>query len=382
MGTGHVARKLKKVPLAMPLMTATMVQKAATALRNERFLRGESVEKFEAAFAKLSGTKHAVALNNGTNALLFALQALGVKPGDKVLTTSASYIATANSIVMAGAEPVFADIEPDTANLDPGEAENVLRRGGIQAIIPVHLYGRPAAFKEFRQLADKYDAALIEDACQAHGAKLDGKPAGSLGDAAAFSFYPSKNMHVGGDGGMLTTNRDDVAAFVQSVRDGGRAPGKAYLHTLLGTTARLNTVNAAIGLEQLKQLRGWTKTRVALAKRYQKELQDIDGLTVAPPVARGADAVFHLLTVRTKRRDELASFLKDRHIETGIHYPVPIHKQPVYESRVPPGLILPHTERWAAETLSLPLFPTLSKSDHDRVIAGVRAFFDQRGNGK
>ncbi|HEX9816120.1 MAG TPA: DegT/DnrJ/EryC1/StrS family aminotransferase [Candidatus Thermoplasmatota archaeon] len=379
MGTGHVVRKPKTIPLAMPLMTATMVQKAAAALRNERFLRGESVEKFEAAFTKLSGTKHAVALNNGTNALLFALQALGVKSGDRVLTTSASYIATANSIVMAGAEPVFGDIEPTTANLDPAEVEKILRYGSIKAIIPVHLYGRPAAFKEFRQLADQYGAALVEDACQAHGAKLNGKPAGSWGDAAAFSFYPSKNMHVGGDGGMLTTDRDDVADYVRSVRDGGRALGKTYLHTLLGTTARLNTVNAAIGLEQLKQLRAWTKKRVALAKRYQRELQGVDGLTVAPPVAGGAEAVFHLLTVRTARRDELAAFLKERAIETGVHYPVPIHKQPIYASRVPRGLSLPHTERWAEETLSLPLFPTLTTSDQDRVIEAVRDFFGQRG---
>lgn len=382
MGTGHVPKKPKKIPLALPLMTATMVQKAASALRNERFLRGESVDKFEAAFAKLSGTKHAVALNNGTNALLFALQALGVKAGDKVVTTSASYIATANAIVMAGAEPVFADIDPVTANLDPAEVEQVLRQGGVKAILPVHLYGRPAMFKEFRQLADEHDAVLVEDACQAHAAKLDGTSAGRLGDAAAFSFYPSKNMHVGGDGGMLTTDRDDVADFVRSVRDGGRAPGKAYLHTLLGTTARLNTVNAAIGLEQLRQLPRWTRARIALAKRYQRELRGIEGLTVAPPAAPGSQAVFHLLTVRTKRRDELAAFLKDRNIETGIHYPVPIHKQPVYEPRVPQGLSLPHTERWAQETLSLPLFPTLTKTDQDRVIDSVKAFFDQRGNGR
>ena len=380
MGTGHVAQNPKKIPLALPLMTSAMVQKAAAALRNERFLRGESVEKFESAFSKLSGTKHAVALNNGTNALLFALQALGVKAGDKVLTTSASYIATANAIVMAGAEPVFADIEPETANLDPAEVERILRQGGINAILPVHLYGRPARFQQFRQLADEHGAVLIEDACQAHGAKLDGKPAGSLGDAAAFSFYPSKNMHVGGDGGMLTTDRDDVADFVRSVRDGGRAPGKAYLHTLLGTTARLNTVNAAIGLEQLRQLRGWTRKRIALAKRYQRELNDIEGLSVAPAAATGSDAVFHLLTVRTPRRDDLAAYLKERGIETGIHYPVPIHKQPVYESRVPAGLRLPHTERWAEETLSLPLFPTLTKADQDRVIDAVHEFFQQRGN--
>lgn len=379
MDSRHVPRKPKRIPLALPLMTPVMVQKAATALRTERFLRGESVARFEAAFTKLSGTTHAVALNNGTNALLFALQALGVKAGHKVLTTSASYIATANAIVMAGAEPVFADIDPETANLDPGAAEDVLRGGGIKAILPVHLYGRPAPFKEFRALADEYGAILIEDACQAHGAKLDGQPAGSLGDAAAFSFYPSKNMHVGGDGGMLTTNRDDVADFVRSVRDGGRAPGKAYLHTLLGTTARLNTVNAAIGLEQLRHLRTWTRTRVTLARRYYKELSGIDGLVVAPPPARGAEAVYHLFTVRTKRRDELAAFLKQRDIETGIHYPIPIHQQPVYASRVPAGLQLPHTETWAQGTLSLPLFPTLRKTDQDRVIRAVREFFGPGG---
>jgi perosamine synthetase len=319
-----------KIPLSKPVLDEEMKEASISALQNERFVGGESVHKFEEEFARYCGTRFGISTASGTAALVLSLIAIGVRGGE-VVTTPASFVASANSIIHAGATPRFADINLETYTLDPEKVRATLN-DKVNAVLPVHLYGFTAAMKELCELASERRIAVIEDACQAHGASYDGKKAGSIGDVGCFSFFPSKNMTVGGDGGMVVTNDESIADRVASLRDCGRAKGAKYVHDALGFTERLNSVQAAIGRVQLRRLDGWNERRRQIALKYDGLLSDLNDDVITPPSANsGAVPVYHMYVISCRRRDDLAKLLKRSGVETGIHYVLPIHLQPVYK---------------------------------------------------
>ncbi|MGQ0534588.1 MAG: DegT/DnrJ/EryC1/StrS family aminotransferase [Methanobacteriota archaeon] len=362
-----------KVPLTRPAMDKEMVEAAVQALQNERLVMGESVLKFEEAFARYCGAKYGVSVSSGTHALHFAFEALGIKGTDEVVTSPTSFVASANTVMHARATPTFCDIDRATWNLDPAKLSARLT-SRTKAVLPVHIFGRPADVPKIRELCDKKGIVVVEDACQAHGAEVGGKRAGALGKVGCFSFYPTKNMTVGGDGGMVTTDDEKLATDIRKLRDCGRM--SRYEHDVLGYTARLNTVNAAIGLVQLKRLPAWTEARIKVADRYRRRLSDVRGVTLPAPDPPGTKNVYHLFSVRVSRRDEAAKFLGERGIETGNHYPIPIHLQPLYRRLfgTKEGTF-PEAEAHAKEALSLPIYPGMPEAEQDHVVASLRAFF-------
>ena len=357
----------KKIHLANPTIDAEMKAAALSALENEMMVMGESVFTFEKEFAQYCGTKYAISTASGTAALSVTLQALNIGHDNEVVTTPFSFIATANSIVHAGADPVFADVEDSGINLSPSKARAKIS-SKTRALMPVHLYGHPSRIDKFRDIAVEAGLSLIEDACQAHGAEVEGRKVGSIGDAGCFSFYPAKNMTVGGDGGMITTNDEELADAAQSIRDCGRDKNNKYYHGRIGFTSRLNTVNAAIGRVQLKRLEAWNQARRRLSQRYRKELENVRDITLPPLDGSMEKAVYHLFVIRTKLRDQVKKRLADNGIETGIHYPRPIHLQAPYRQKY--GYTegtLPVSELLSKEVLSLPIFPTLTEDEVVRV---------------
>jgi dTDP-4-amino-4,6-dideoxygalactose transaminase len=352
---------MNKIPTSRPTVTEEMIEAMSDALRNERMVLGESVFKFEDEFARFVGTDHAISVSSGTDALILSLLALNVR-GKEVVTTPLSFIATANAIVHAGATPVFADSSPQDYNLDPQE----IRVGKeTAAVMPVHLFGYPSLMDEIREAVGE-KVKIIEDACQAHGATYKGKKVGSIGDVGCFSFYPTKNMTVGGDGGMVTTNDKRLADDIRKLRDCGRT--SRYIHDVFGFTSRLNTANAAVGRVQLRHLNDWNERRRRIARRYAEKLKDVEEVRLPPMGGREITPVFHLFVVQTDDRDELAKHLLANGIETGVHYPVPIHLQPVYRDAF--GFSqgsYPESERQSGRLLSLPIFPAMNDEDVDRV---------------
>ncbi len=366
-------RFIMTIPLANPVFDEEMKNAAINALQNEKFVMGESVFKFEEEFAKFCGTKHAISTSSGTFALQFALEALGINVTDKVLTTPNSFIATANAIYYTGATPTFADADPHTYNLDPKQTQQNITKE-VKALMPVHLYGYPAEMNSFLTIAQENGCTIVEDCCQAHGAKYYGKRVGSLGNVGCFSFYPSKNMTVCGDGGMAVTDDEEVAKKIGKLRDCGRK--SHYEHDMFGLTARLNTVNAAIGRVQLRHLEEWNEKRRTIARRYNKLLAGIEGLQLPPTENSRISPVYHLYVIRTNYRDELKAFLEAKGIQCGIHYPVPIHLQPIYRQAY--GYqegTFPETEKICSQVLSLPMYPDLPMANVDVIVDRVCEFF-------
>lgn len=374
--------KVLKVPFWRPPVTDDIRQAAIDALDNERFILGESVHRFEEAFAAHVGTQHAVTISSGTHALQLTYEALGLAGGTG-LTAPTSFIATAHAMVTAGGRPAFADVDGATGNLDPDAVAAALR-GDTRVVVPVHLTGRPTDMDPILEAAAARDVPVVEDACQAHGATYKGRNVGTLGTAACFSFYTTKNLFVGGDGGMVTTDDDALAEAVRSLRDGGRAPGEQNVHVRVGTTARLNTIQCAIGLAALKHLPAWTTRRRELAERYRRLLEEVaDGsggrLRLPPEDASGTTSVYHLFAVNAadrRERDALQAHLEERGVATGIHYPTPIHQQPSLRGLaiVPEGG-LPAAEAYADTTLTLPLHALLREEEQDHVAACVTDFY-------
>lgn len=363
------------VPFFIPQFTPAMRQAAIDALDNEFYILGDSVERFEEAFASYIGTKHAVSVSSGTDAIQLTLQALGISSGDEVLTSPTSFIASANAVIHAGGTPTFADVGQD-ANLDPAAVAKAVTPA-TKALLPVHLYGRPADMDGLSAIADEQDIPVIEDACQAHGATYKDRMAGSLGHAACFSFYTTKNLFVGGDGGMVTTDDADLADALRSLRNSGRAPGKQYEHTTIGHTSRLNTVQAAIGLAALDELPAWLDRRRRIAAAYRKGLADAD--VVLPPEDDDVQSAYHLFTVGTPHRDALQENLKAKGIGSGIHYPIPIHQQPAYVDRYGDRTgAFPRAEAHARTTLSLPMHPGLTDDQVAEVCDAVTTFLETR----
>ncbi len=372
---------MDKIPLASPELSSDAVEALRRALSTERFVGGESVELFEREFARFVGTKHAVSVNSGTSGLLASLIALRVKRGDIVITTPATFVATANAIVLSGAVPAFADVSPVDYNIDVESIRKILRLKGkkVRAILPVHLYGRPCNLAPIIELANEAGVPVLEDACQAHGASVNGKQVGSFGTAGVFSFYSSKNLIVGGDGGMVTTNDAEVAQALRELRDAGRRTHEpTYLHFRVGFNFRLNTINAAIGREQLKLLPKENQLRARIASRYIRELGSSGPIQLPPPDTSHSKSSWHLFVVSAKKRDDLRSHLSAERIETGIHYPLPIPNQPAYKNIKYYAVKSATASRWAREVLSLPVFPAMSGAALDRVTNVVSEFYTDR----
>jgi perosamine synthetase len=370
---GEQVVRERSIPLAKPLFTKEMEKAAVDALWNEFFVSGESVCRFEGEFAKYCGVDYAVSVNSGTDALQIALLALEVTNGQKVVTTPASFVASANAILHAGCSPVFADIDLETYTLAPRQMERAVGKG-VKAVIPVHLYGYPADMDSINDVASKHKLHSVEDACQAHGGMYKGQKVGSLGDVACFSFYPSKNMTVGGDGGMIVTDNKKVALKAAKLRDCGRK--SKYVHDMIGYTARLNTVNAAIGRVQLKYLDEWNEKRRRNAEAYDTLLSDLDDVILPPKGDSRTKPAYHVYVIRAKRRDALARWLGSNSIHCGINYTLPIHLQPIYRRMFGYSRgMFPASEELCRTCLSIPLYPELSSEDVNFISEKIHEFF-------
>jgi dTDP-4-amino-4,6-dideoxygalactose transaminase len=351
---------------------------------SQKYILGEEVEMFEREFAALCATAQGVGCASGTDALWLALAAAGVKPGDFVITTPFSFFATASSILRAGARPVFVDIDAETLNIDPAKVEEKLRHASPRpcAIMPVHLYGQCADMSALNGIAAEFKIALIEDAAQAAGACWEGKPAGSLGVAAAFSFYPTKNLSAFGDAGILTTNDGALATHARALRNHGSV--RRYYHDEIGANSRLDSIQAAVLRVKMKHLPSWNENRRERARNYDQLLTGAgltrtSGASPAPvtllKTRPQAHHIFHQYVIRVEQRDKLRDFLKNRGIGTEIYYPVPLHLQQCLAFLgYAPG-DLPEAERAAGDVLALPMFPELEQDEQRYVVETIAEFF-------
>jgi dTDP-4-amino-4,6-dideoxygalactose transaminase len=336
------------------------------ALTSMRLFLGPNVQAFEKDFAAFCGVTEAIGVGDGTTALHLALRACGIGQGDEVITVSHTFIATAEAILLAGARPVFIDINPATFTMDVTQIETAITPR-TRAILPVHLYGQCADMDPILEIASRHGLVVIEDACQAHGASYKGRMAGSMGTLAAFSFYFSKNLGAYGEGGMVTTNDPALAHRVRMMRDHGSE--KRYYHEILGINGRLDELQAAVLRIKLPHLSAWNEKRRQVASFYNQALSR-EGL-IAPQEAPGNCHVYHLYVVRTDNREGLRARLAEQNIGTGIHYPVPIHLQKVFANTEFAHGSLPITEQVTDQILSLPIYPELSRTQAERVVAEV-----------
>ena len=334
------------------------------------FVLGPEVEGFEQEFASIVGTKHAVGVASGTDAMTLALLSLGVGPGDDVITSPMTATFTALAISRTGAKPVFADVDPATLNLAPRSvAEKIGPR--TKAILPVHLYGSPSEMPALLELADEKEIPVVEDACQAHGAVFAGRPVGGWGRAGCFSFYPTKNLGALGDGGLVTTNDPELAARVRRLRNGGQSD--RYVHEEVGFNSRLDELQAAVLRAKLPHLPGWNERRRDLAARYREALREMPLVWVE--ALPDTEPATHLLVARAPERDRFRETLSEAGVKTLIHYPVPAHLQPAYRSLGQGEGACPEAERAAQEVVSLPLYPELDDSQVERVVREVKSFY-------
>ncbi len=336
-------------------------------LESAHYVLGPQVEAFESEFAAYCQTAQAIGVNSGTSALHLALLAAGVGPGDEVITVSFTFVATAAAVGYTGATPVFVDVDPVTLTMDPALIERAITPR-TKAILPVHLYGQPADMDPILEIARRRGLVVIEDAAQAHGAEYKGRRAGSLGHLGCFSFYPGKNLGAYGEGGAVTTNDSQYAHAVRLLRDWGAE--QKYHHVLKGYNYRLEALQGAILRVKLRYLEAWTEARRSHARRYDALFAG-SGFTL-PGTLPDARHVYHIYAVRTAERDRLQAALQAQDIQTGIHYPIPVHLQPSYaELGYRPG-DLPHSERAARETLSLPMFAELTPEQCEQVAGAAR----------
>ena len=339
----------------------------ARVMETGQFVLGEEVEGFEREFAAYSGASHGIALNSGTSALHLALMAAGVTKDDEVITVPFTFVATVAAIGYIGARTVFVDVDPKTFTMDPARLERAVT-SRTKAIVPVHLYGQPADMGPILEIAKRHGVRVIEDACQAHGAAYNGRPVGSLGDAACYSFYPGKNLGAYGEGGMVVTSDPEIARTVRMLRDWGQE--RKYHHVLKGFNYRMEGLQGAILRVKLRHLERWTEARRQHAKEFAAHLRD-SGVTT-PVEAPYARHVFHVYAVRTADRASLQRVLQSNGISSGIHYPVPVHLQPAYADLGYKQGDFPESERAANEVLSLPMYPELSQTDVELIAAAVK----------
>ena len=367
------------------------------ALRTGRFIGGPMVEGFEKDFAEYCNTKYCIGVSSGTDALRFALIAVGVKSGDMVITVPNTFIATTEAISQAGALPEFVDIDERTCNMDPQKLQDYLEtqcriddKTGkpiskstgkpVTAIIPVHLYGRTADMDSILEIAEEYNLITIEDACQAHGAEYfsrrdnQWKKAGSMGAASAFSFYAGKNLGAFGEGGAVTTDHGNIEHTIKMLREHGQQ--KKYIHEIEGYNGRLDAIQAGILSVKLKFLSKWNEQRRERAKKYNEFLSDIDEIKV-PFEPEWTKSVYHLYVIRSEKRDDLQSYLTENQIGTGLHYPLPLHLQKAYSNLGYEKGSFPVSEKIALEILSLPMYPDITEEQQQRVVEKIKEW--QRG---
>ena len=376
-------------------LKAELMEVVSKALDTAGFIGGPMVQNFEAGFAKYCDTTHCVGVNSGTDALRFAFVAAGIGKGDVVVTVPNTFIATTESISQAGANIAFVDIDEATYNMDPAKLRQYLetdcdfdaasgklieRKSGlrVRGVVPVHLYGQVADMDAILDLAGKYNLIVIEDACQAHGAKYFSRKhnrwftAGSMGNAAAFSFYPGKNLGACGEGGAITTNDADLAAKCKMLREHGQS--QKYYHEMEGYNGRLDSIQAGMLGVKLKHLPKWTEQRQAAAARYQELCSDGETHMVMPFEPDWSKAVYHLFVVRVPNRDEFMKNLASVNVATGIHYPIPLHLQNAYKEMGYKAGDFPITEKVSKEIVSLPMFPQLAAEQQSRVVSEILNF--------
>jgi dTDP-4-amino-4,6-dideoxygalactose transaminase len=340
----------------------------ATILEGSQFVLGEEVAAFEREFATYCGAAQGIAVNSGTSALHLAFLAAGIGPGDEVITIPHTFVATVAAIRYTGARAVYVDIDPATFTMDPGKIEAAITPR-TRAIAPVHLYGHPADMDPILEIARRRKLVVVEDAAQAHGAKYKGRPVGSMGDMACFSFYPGKNLGAYGEGGLVVTSNEDYARTIRMLRDWGQ--DRKYHHVLAGYNYRMEGMQGAILRVKLRYLEKWTEARRAHAERYRALLAGTSlGL---PAEAPGRRHVYHVYAVRTPERAALMKALNDEGIQTGIHYPVPVHLQPAYADEAWSSGSFPHSEKAADEVLSLPMYPEMTEEHVQAVSQALHA---------
>ena len=367
----------------------------AKVLETGRFIGGPMVDDFEQAFAQFCGVKHCIGVSSGTDAVRFALMASGIKEGEIVITVPNTFIATTEAITQAGADIAFIDIDEQTYNMDPQKLREYLEKGcsfnkesqktvdnrtgkPVTAVLPVHLYGQIADMDPIMEIAHQFSLTVIEDSCQAHGAEYrsgkDGtwKKAGSIGKAAAFSFYPGKNLGAFGEGGAVTTNDDKVAECVRMLRDHGQS--KKYIHAVEGYNGRLDAIQAGILSVKLKHLDQWNKQRQTCASRYNELFKDASDIGL-PATPEWSKPVFHLYVIRVPNRESLQQYLTQHSIGTGLHYPIPLHLQYAYNSLGYKKGVFPVVEAVASEILSLPMFPGLTEEQQHAVVEKIMEFY-------
>ena len=344
-------------------------------LESAHFIGGPFLEKFEQAFAGFVAAKHCVGVANGTDAITLAARAAGLGPGDEVLVPANSFFATAEAVSNAGATPVFVDVDPSTFHMDADLAAQAITRR-TRAIVPVHLYGLAMNLKPFEALASQHNLVIIEDCAQAHGASIHGSTIGTSGRLTCYSFYPGKNLGAYGDGGAITTNDDGLAKQLRILREHG-SPAK-YQHNAVGWNSRLDALQAAVLSVKLPHMHRWNTARCQHAKKLAASLE---GSAIVPPaIPDDNQHVFHLFVVRSSKRDDLKHFLEEKGIQTGIHYPVPLHLTVAYQALGAPGRgSKPVTERLADEILSLPMYPELTDTQITYMIAKLHEFIERSG---
>ena len=351
------------------------------AMANAAFIGGPQVTGFEEEFAEFCDCKQCAGVNSGTDALRFALMAVGIGQGDEVITVPNTFIATTEVISQVGAKPTFVDIDERTYNMDPQKLEAYLDQSHAhsamrssarpRAVIPVHLYGQPADMDQILEIARKYNLVVIEDACQAHGALYKDRKAGSLGTVGCFSFYPGKNLGAYGEGGAIVTQDEEIATKIRMIRDHGQA--KKYFHDMEGYNGRLDAIQAGILRIKLKRLSDWNQSRREHAAYYNELLSNMDGVTI-PFEADFARSVYHLYVVLVDDRDNLQQFLTEKGVGTGLHYPIPLHLQKAYSHLSYKEGDFPISEKAAKKLLSLPMFPELTHEQIEYVATSIKQF--------
>ncbi len=362
---------------SFPLIYDEVISKITHLIKNTQFIGGEEVRLFEKEFASFCNSSYAVGCANGTDAILVALKALEIGPGDTVLVPANTFIATSEAVTLSGAQVDFIDVKLDTSTIDPVKLEAYLERyskeRNVKAVIPVHLYGRMADMEEIGEIAKKFELKIIEDSAQAHGAMYNSHAPGFYGDIATFSFYPGKNLGAFGDAGALVTNDHRLHTRCKSLVDHGRL-GKKYEHDIEGGNMRLDTIQAAVLRIKLKYLSEWTRLRVEKAIYYVEQFPKIEAVT--PPVINDSiHQTWHLFVIKAHQRDELQHYLKQHNISTGIHYPIPLHLQPAYHYKGYSKGDFPVTEELSSTILSLPFWPEITKVAINQVCNTVEEFY-------
>ena len=362
-----------KVPIAKPILGDEEINNVVEVLKSGMIAQGPKVAEFEEKFAEWVGAEHAIAVNSGTAALHTALLSCEIGPGDEVITTPFTFIASGNAIVYTGAKPVFADIDLKTYTINPDSIESLITEN-TKAVLPVQLYGQSSNMEKINEIAEKHALIVVEDAAQAHGATCRGQKVGSMGDMSCFSFYPTKNMTTS-EGGIITTDDEDLADNARMFRAHGSST--KYYHNAIGYNFRMTDISAAIGLAQMDKIDAFNDKRIENAAYLNEGLKNVDGV-VTPYCAYDSKHVYHQYTIRVEKgnRDDWVDIINDCGVGTGVHYPVPLYKQPIYKSLGFSGNC-PNAEFAAETVISLPVHPSLTKEDLDLVIEAVKKASDE-----